>query len=102
MAFRRHDFESFGGYDTSFSFAADEVKLRRDLAKSGRIVHDMQLAVRTSTRRFRKGIRYFYIDFLLKGYLMNYLSTALFNKPLAHPENVRQETASQRRRETPE
>lgn len=91
VAFRKKDFESIGGYDTSFSFAADELKLRISLQKLGRILHTRSMAVTTSTRRFRKGAYDFFVVFLLKGYILNYISTALFKKPLTHPENLREE-----------
>lgn len=93
-AFRKADFVKIGGYDTRFSFAADEVKLRKELRKYGRIRQDMRMAVVSSTRRFKKGFFYFYVTFLLKGYILNYLFTSLFKRTFAHPENVREEVGS--------
>lgn len=94
VAFRKKDFKKVGGYDTKFTFAADEVKLRKDLSKLGRIHHVRALAVTTSARRLKKGAYHFYVEFLLKGYILNYLTTLLLNKPLKHPENVREEGGS--------
>jgi glycosyltransferase involved in cell wall biosynthesis len=91
VAFRREHFEKFGGYDTRFTFAADEVKLRKDLKKFGRIHHSLKLAVTTSTRRFKQGFFYFYFNFILKEYILNYLMTAYLNKKLPHPKNIREE-----------
>lgn len=91
VAFRNKHFKAFGGYDTRFTFAADEVKLRKDLKKLGRIHHSNKLAVTSSTRRFKKGALYFYFVFLLKEYVLNYYLTLIFNKPLKHPQNLREE-----------
>ena len=91
VAFRRKHFEAFGGYDTRFTFAADEVKLRKNLKKFGRIQHDMRLSVTSSSRRFKDGAYYFFIEFLLKGYLLNYFSTSLFGKSLETPKDARKE-----------
>lgn len=91
IAFRKKDFFSFGGYDTRFTFAADEVKLRKQLSKLGPIIQVADLALVSSTRRYKKGLWYFYIEFLLKGYLLNYFLTAFFKKPLPHPAEIRQE-----------
>jgi len=94
IAFRKSQFMQFGGYDTRFSFAADEVKRRKNLSKFGRVRHDLQLAVKTSSRRFKKGAFYFYFTFLIRDYLLNYLFTLLFNRPFKHPKNIREETTS--------
>lgn len=91
VAFKRKVFEKIGGYDTRFTCAGDEIQIRRDLQKLGRVRHETKLAITTSTRRFKKGFFYFYFQFLLKDYLINYLLTAYFNKKLSHPQNIREE-----------
>jgi glycosyltransferase involved in cell wall biosynthesis len=92
VAFKKKAFEKIGGYDTNYTFTADEEKLRKDFLKLDYIIHyDKKLAVTTSTRRFIHGPRYFFIEFLIKGYVLNYILTTFFNKPLSPPENIREE-----------
>jgi glycosyltransferase involved in cell wall biosynthesis len=91
VAFKNTYFKKIGGYDTRYTSAADEIKLRNDLKKLGCIRYDERLDVTRSARRFKSGSYHYFIEYLLIGYILNYLSTTLFKKPLPPPANIRED-----------